>query len=346
MDSWIHSGQGMTLRQRADRILEECGSYTDSATPFWIWLQQVTEKLRDLYEARECAVYLRQKDEPTLLLWAYQGEDFPGSGKASRQAVEVIAGPGLVQGVGILCAPIQVAEACLGVVELRRDPDGSFSEEEIEVLEVAASRLAQPIRAAFLTGCPLEGGCEVYDQASHRLKEVSALYEVGRALSSTLDLSQVLHAVTRLVGKALKARTAVLRLVDTETGQLRLASRFDIEEGAPCAVADAQLAERVRQEKAPVLLSDLRQIPPLADHAGGGPGSAMCAPLFHQKVVIGTLGLYDRRSNGLDEGAGGSTERVTPIFRSSSRSAHRWPVPSKMRASSRRPSVEPLSWRP
>jgi GAF domain-containing protein len=300
----------MTLRERANRMLEECESRPDSATPFWIWLQQVTVRLRDFFGARECAVYLRQKDEPTLALWAFQGEGFPGSGKASRHVDDVVAGSKLVQGSGLLRARILVADVCLGVVEVRRDPDESYSQEEAEVLEVAASRLAQPIRAAFLTGCPLVHGCEVYDQASHRLAEVSALYEVGRALSSTLDLSQVLESSTRLVGMALKARTAILRLVDTETGQLRLASRFDVEEGARCAAADGQLAERVHQGKAPVLISDLRQSPSLTDRAGDEPASAMCAPLFRQQVVIGTLGLYGRGGKGLNDGAGGKSMDV------------------------------------
>ena len=283
----------MTPREQADRILEECGRWTDPATPFWIWLQHVAMRLRDLYRARECAVYLRQRGEPTLTLWAYRGDDTPGPGRASRRMGEAADASGPIRAAGLLRAPIGVGDSCLGIVEVCRAPEASFDQDEAEALAMVASSLAQPIRAAFLTGCPLLHGCEVYDQARHRLAEVSALYEVGRALSSTLDFHQVLQSVTRLAATALRARTATLRLADTETEELRLASRFDAEGGATCAGADGPLAEVVRQGKAPVLIPDLRQSP-FAEDAGGERASAACAPLFRREAVIGTLGLYGR----------------------------------------------------
>ncbi|MFI5339124.1 MAG: GAF domain-containing protein, partial [Candidatus Methylomirabilales bacterium] len=288
----------MTPREQAIRLLEEYGRWTDPATPFWVWLQHVTARLRDLFQASECAIYLRQKSGPTLTLWAYQGEDVPGPGKTSRHTDEVIGGSGVIRASGLLSAPIRLGDACLGIVEVRRDPEASFRQEEAEALEMVASSLAQPSRATLLTGCPLLHGCEVYDQARHRLAEVSALYEVGRTLSSTLDFHQVLQSVTLLAATALRARTAILRLMDSETGELRLVSRFDSEGGAACAAADGPLAEVVRQGKAPVLIPDLRQSPPFAEHAGGEPAPAVCAPLFRQEVVIGSLGLYGRVGGG------------------------------------------------
>jgi GAF domain-containing protein len=71
-------------------------------------------------------------------------------------------------------------------------------------------------------------------------------------------------------------------------------SRFDGDREVPCASADASLANLVCQGKAPVLIPDLRRSPPFAHHAGGEPASAVCAPLFRQEAVIGTLGLYGR----------------------------------------------------
>ena len=294
----------MTPHEQADRILEECGKWSDPATPFWIWLQHVTMRLRDLYRARECAVYLRQRGKPTLALWAYRGEDAPGPERASRRMDGVADASGPVRGAGLLRAPIGVGDSCLGIVEVCRDPGASFDQEEVEALAMVASSLAQPIRAAFLTGCPLVHGCEVYDQARYRLAEVSALYEVGHALSSTLDFHQVLQSVTRLAATALRARTAILRLAVGETAELRQVSRFDVGGGAACAAADGPLAEVVRQGRAPVLIPDLRQSPSFAEHAGSQPASAVCAPLLDQEVVVGTLGLYDR----MGDGSGGPAE--------------------------------------
>lgn len=288
----------MIPREQADQILEECGRWRDPATPFWIWLQHVTMRLRDLYRARECSIYLRQPGKLTLTLWAYRGDDAPGPERASRRMDKAADASGPVRGGGLLRAPIGVGDSCLGIVEVCRDPGASFDQDEAEALAMAASSLAQPIRAVFLTGCPLVHGCEVYDQARYRLADLSALHEVGRALSSTLDFHQVVQSVTRLAATALTARTAILRLADTETGELRLASRFDAEGGTACAGADVPLAEMVRQGRAPVLIPDLRKSPSFADYADSEPASAMCAPLFAQEVVVGTLGLYGRVGDG------------------------------------------------
>jgi GAF domain-containing protein len=284
----------MTSRRQADRILEECGRGPDPATPFWVWLQHLAARLRDIFLARECAVYLRDGGAPTLTLWAYHGEEAPGAASASRRLDEVVGGPGPSRGSGLLAVPIRAGELCLGAVEVRRDPGAGFSPEEATALEAVASSLAHSIRAAVVTGCPLLHGCGAHDEARQRLGEVSVLYEAGRALGSTLDLHQVLQSITRLAATALRARSAILRLAEDETEGLRVASRFDVERETPCASADEPLAELVRRGKAPVLIPDLRQSPPFATHAGGAPASAMCAPLFRQEAVIGTLGLYGR----------------------------------------------------
>jgi hypothetical protein len=115
--------------------------------------------------------------------------------------------------------------------------------------------------------------------------------------------------ITRLAATALRARTAILRLVESESGELRPVSRFDVGGGADCAGADGALAEMVRQGKASTVIPDLRQSPPFAEYAGSGPASAVCAPLLRQDVVIGTLGLYGRETLGLYGEAGGGSPR-------------------------------------
>jgi hypothetical protein len=145
---------------------------------------------------------------------------------------------------------------------------------------------------------PREQAGEFYEQARQHLAEQSVLYEVGRAISSTLDLHQVLELLARLAAKALQARAAILRMAEGEASALRLVSRFDAQGGPDVAAVDALLAERVRREAAPALIPDVSQEGRLADQAGSVTGSALCAPLIHQGVVIGTLGLYGKAGDG------------------------------------------------
>jgi signal transduction histidine kinase len=289
--------------EEAGVLVEELQRTTDPTLPLAVRLQHVAIRLRDLFQARACAIYLRQKTDATLTLWAYQGDEPPGTGIAYRHPDERAGREGAGPGSGRLAASIQAGDFCLGVVEVRRSSGAEFSQEEAEGLQRVASGLAELIQCAPITGCSLFQSCETYDQARQRLAELSVLYEAGRIVSATLDLSQVLESVARLAAKALKARTAILRLADGETGDLQPVSRFDTEGGVAFASADGQLAEAVRREATPALIPDLRQDARFALQAGDQPASALCAPLFRQEVVIGTLGLYGKLGDSTGEPA-------------------------------------------
>ncbi len=139
--------------------------------------------------------------------------------------------------------------------------------------------------------------------AEERLAELSVLYEVGRAVSSTLDLSEVVDLATRSVATALRARTAILRLADGEAGELRVASRHDVDGGTESACVDEWLAEDVRRAAAPILIPDLRQDARFAGRAGDEIAAALCAPLVREGAVIGTLGVYGRSGKSPEERA-------------------------------------------
>ncbi|MBI2454677.1 MAG: GAF domain-containing protein [candidate division NC10 bacterium] len=130
--------------------------------------------------------------------------------------------------------------------------------------------------------------------AEQRLEVLSLLYDAWRAISATLELGRLSELIARTAATTLRARTALLRLADSETGELRVASRFDADGGAPCAVADGPVAEAVRREAAPILLPDLRQDARFAALVGSEGAPALCVPLVHQGSVLGTLGLYGR----------------------------------------------------
>ncbi len=225
----------MTPREQAEQLLEECGGGPGPGMPFWIWLQHLAARLRDRFRARECAVYLRHGEEPRLTLWAYQGEAIPGGERASRR-LDAGAGWGLIRGSGVLAAPIRDADACLGLLELCRDPEVEFDGDEVGTLEAVASGLYRPLRVAFRSGCPLLHGCEVYEQARQRLAEMSALREIGQAITARLDLPAVLEAVVAGALRLLGSQHAQIILWDEASQRLRYGAAMGPE------------AERVRHQ--------------------------------------------------------------------------------------------------
>jgi signal transduction histidine kinase len=140
------------------------------------------------------------------------------------------------------------------------------------------------------------------EQEWRRQAQLSILYETGRSLWSALEMTKVLESVPRAAATALQARTAILRLADAGTGELREVSRWDAGEGTAFDAADTLLAQMVRAEASPLLIADLQQDTRFVGQAGGEAAPALCAPLLHQHEVIGTLGLYGRAGGVAGEG--------------------------------------------
>ncbi|RPI10149.1 MAG: GAF domain-containing protein, partial [Zetaproteobacteria bacterium] len=123
------------------------------------------------------------------------------------------------------------------------------------------------------------------------------------SLDSSLDLPQVLALIPRLSANALRARSAVLRLADEETGIHDRLYRFELPDVDSAAAAEAFVAELTRRETVPILLSDLRDDPACAPHAPARPVSAVAVPLLQRHALIGTLCVLDKISGGPGETA-------------------------------------------
>ncbi|HSD51597.1 MAG TPA: GAF domain-containing protein [Candidatus Methylomirabilis sp.] len=288
----------MTPREQADGFLAALRRAAHPTASLPVCLQHAVTLMRDHFQARGCGIYLKQGDDATCTLRAYHGEEARELGSTYHGVGDLAGGPGAFPRSGILGAPIRAGGVTLGVVEVRRSPEAEFSQEDLQVLEAMGSGLGALLRDVQLSGCAVFPTCEFYEQTRQHLAEQSVLYEVGRAISSTLDLHQVLELLARLAAKALQARAAILRMTEGEAAALRLVSRFDAQGGPDVAAVDTLLAEQVRREAAPALIPDVRQEGRLADQAGSVTGPALCAPLIHQGVVIGTLGLYGKAGVG------------------------------------------------
>jgi GAF domain-containing protein len=132
------------------------------------------------------------------------------------------------------------------------------------------------------------------EQTSDRLTGLSRQYFTERHLGLPMEVSQVLGLIPRLSAGALHARTAVLRLVDEETGAHDQVYRFDLAQPDTPDAAEDALAALTRQETVPILIPDLREDARFAPHAPTRPISAVSVPLLQNQALIGTLCVFDR----------------------------------------------------
>jgi GAF domain-containing protein len=132
---------------------------------------------------------------------------------------------------------------------------------------------------------------------SHR-DYYTALYQAALTISSSLELSQVLQSVVMSITEAMQVKACVLRLLDSNTGQLRLSAVYGLSSeylakgpvsvtdspidsealrGSPVCVANASTDARFQYKEAARL---------------EGLVSILCVPLEVHGEAIGIMRVY------------------------------------------------------
>jgi two-component system, NtrC family, sensor histidine kinase HydH len=84
-------------------------------------------------------------------------------------------------------------------------------------------------QAVHLTSLMLAGTLRqglLQEEAKKRIAELSVLFEVGKALSATVELDDLLQRVVSTTAKVINARGAALQIMDMQTGETRVASHY------------------------------------------------------------------------------------------------------------------------
>jgi len=125
-----------------------------------------------------------------------------------------------------------------------------------------------------------------------------ALYQAAMTISSSLELDQVLQSIVVSTADAMQVKACVLRLLDTDTGQLSLSASYGLSNEyiskGPVKVASSALdSETLRGE--PIIMPDVRtdqrfQYQEAAKHEGIV--SALCVPLEVHGRAIGVMRVY------------------------------------------------------
>ncbi len=143
-------------------------------------------------------------------------------------------------------------------------------------------------------------------QLQRRLTQGNLLYEVSRAISSSLEVDDVLRFTTALAANALGAEASALVLIDHRTSELVFAivhgAMREALQGRRAALADSVIA-RVARTGQPLIANDVRQEAVFGVAAGDlrhfAVRNVLCAPLHAKGETLGLLQVLNR------EGAGG-----------------------------------------
>ncbi|MBI5167468.1 MAG: response regulator [candidate division NC10 bacterium] len=143
---------------------------------------------------------------------------------------------------------------------------------------------------------------KLLQELKQKVETLSALYEVGKALTSTLDLEQVLPLVMEKAQELLGAEASSLLLIDPGTGELA----FQVALGKKGSVVrelrlkkGEGIAGWVALQGRSALVNDVHQDPRFCravdERTEFTTRSLVCVPLLAREQVIGVIEVINRR---------------------------------------------------
>ena len=190
-----------------------------------------------------------------------------------------------------LWVPLVARDRLLGVLSLsERFLKRPYTDEDLELL----STLARHISLGMYNYQLIEEIRTSNFSLNHKVLELETLHDVGMAITSVLDISELVNEILiRLVG-ILDVRGGFLMLKDEVTGELDTAARFEIEEEEIQRMRF--LGRRDLFEEA-VRMGRSRILNGMGARLVDGPcENMMVIPLKGGEEILGVLGVLDKES--------------------------------------------------
>ncbi len=139
-------------------------------------------------------------------------------------------------------------------------------------------------------------GAQIFRQAKKRIAELNTLQAIGQALTSTLELGELLNRIALSSTKILQADGAILRLLDEEGKVLKAVATYGLEEEEQKRLKPVPLGEDMEGQVAftnkPILIFDQQLSLWSCESLSRSLASVLCVPLIYKSKVVGTLTLF------------------------------------------------------
>jgi GAF domain-containing protein len=184
--------------------------------------------------------------------------------------------------VSVLVVPVMVQGQMIGTLCLYTAAARKFSKGEIEFLTVLAEHGGMAIEHARLV---------------KKLRDHARMFlDLAASINASLDLKDILQALTTEVAKAIGVKAATIRLLDEERANLKLVASYGLSEQylnkGPIS-AEKSIAEALRGK--PVVVKDAsvdKGVQYKEQKKQEGIVSILCVPIKAKAEVIGVLRLY------------------------------------------------------
>ncbi len=186
----------------------------------------------------------------------------------------------------MLSVPITVQGQCTGVITVQTFGPKDYLEDEITLLSTIAREVGGIIRNA-----------QLYQNMNNRLLELTSLYEMGQAITSTLDLDTILKVIIKNSVYVIRAKGGVLRLLEPDTDKLVVKAYCMPEEDAS-RLRDLDVGEGIAgmivANEAPLIIPDIEASAEFREINWVVGSTMLGVPLKTKDKIIGTITMYDK----------------------------------------------------
>ncbi|MFN8411419.1 MAG: GAF domain-containing protein [Anaerolineales bacterium] len=192
--------------------------------------------------------------------------------------------------------PLLIGNEAKGVISVQNtQKEHAFTNSDLRLLTTLASSMSVALESARL-----------FNETQRNASQMATIANVGRELSSTLELPKVVQSVVENVHNLFDARDTILRLVDEDNQTLKSALALGI-------YADENMADDLMLGKGitgSIALSGIAEVidnvdlDPRGVHVMGTPTqeetpeTMMVAPLIASNRTIGVISVYKDRTKG------------------------------------------------
>jgi GAF domain-containing protein len=196
-----------------------------------------------------------------------------------------------------LAVPIKIKEQVIGVLDVEAEHLSAFDEDDLVVLQSLANQAAVAIDNARL-----------FDAEQRRSEQFRVMTEVGRRITSILDIDEVLVQVVRLIQKAFGYDHVHIGIVEGDyvvykhgAGELWEDPDFVFRPDR-LKVGEEGFTGWVAGSGQPLLVPDVSQDPRYVWMEGSNTRSELTVPIKFKDNVVGVLNVQSQTLNAFDKG--------------------------------------------
>jgi GAF domain-containing protein/HAMP domain-containing protein len=216
-----------------------------------------------------------------------------------REEADYLALPDGLKTLSELAVPLKTKTSVIGVLDVQSDRQDAFDASDLVMLQSLAHQAAFAIENA-----------RFFRDTTRQVRELRALADASRIISSVLDQDQLLRALYEQITRIAPTDFYVIALYDSDTNVISI--EINVDEGVPYPkeqyVLDRGLLQLVIRERQPLRFDNLPEEKKKLDVEvvpGGGPKanqSWLGVPMLYGEEVLGAVVVGSYQPASFDAG--------------------------------------------